>query len=68
MFKWLRWLLGEDDDKKAKPITESVKKKESKSDVKGFVDPETGKGYKTAGSLKAAQTRRRNKAKKKAKK
>ena len=61
MFKWLRWLLGESDDKKAEPVMEAVKKE-------GFVDPETGKVYKTAGSLKAAQTCRKNKGKKKTKK
>ena len=32
--------------------------------VEGFVDEETGKVYKTAGALKGAQTRRKNKAKK----
>ena len=59
--KWLKWLLGLGGDEKATPVVESVEKK-------GFVDPETGKVYKTAGSLKAAQTRRRNKGKKKTKK
>ncbi len=59
--KWLKWLLGIGGDEKATPVVESV-------EVKGFVDPETGRVYKTAGSLKAAQTRRRNKAKKKTKK
>ncbi len=61
MFKWLRWLIGGSDDKKVEPVMEDVKKE-------GFVDPETGKVYKTAGSLKAAQTRRKNKRTKKTKK
>lgn len=55
--KWLKWLFGiEDDEKKSCCV--------AKDEVKGFFDPETGRVYKTAGSLKAAQTRRRNKAKK----
>lgn len=65
--KWLKWLLGIGGNEKATPVLESAEKKSccvAKDSVKGFVDPETGRVYKTAGSLKAAQTRRRNKAKK----
>lgn len=65
--KWLKRLLGIGGDEKATPVLESAEKKPccvAKDTVKGFVDPDTGKVYKTAGSLKAAQTRRRNKDKK----
>lgn len=68
MFKWLKWLFGDSDEGKTTPASTPAEKKESKGNVKGFVDPETGKVYKTAGSLKAAQTRRKNKGKKKTKK
>ena len=72
--KWLRWLLGTggdapiavkestcydtkaEDTKCCDPVVEKK--------VDGFVDEETGKVYKTAGALKGAQTRRKNKAKK----
>jgi len=69
--KWLKWLLGFGGDEKITVVESSEKKTckcSPKNVVKGFVDPETGKVYKTAGSLKAAQTRRKNKAKKKTKK
>ncbi len=68
MWKWLEWLLYGSDEGKTTSVSKPVEEKESKGNVKGFVDPETGKVYKTAGSLKAAQTRRRNKGKKKTKK
>ena len=64
MWKWLKCLLYDGSEGKTTPVSTPVKKKESKGDVKGFVDPETGKVYKTAGSMKAAQTRRKNKGKK----
>ena len=71
--KWLKWLLGtggecpvkveettccdtKEDTKCCEPVVEAK--------VEGFVDEETGKVYKTAGALKGAQTRRKNKAKK----
>ena len=62
MFEWLQKLFSFGGDEKVAPAP--VAKKASG----GFVDSETGKTYKTAGSLKAAQTRRKNKGKKKAKK
>ena len=66
--KWLRWLIGGDDSETvADKSCCDVKETECCDDpiVEGFVDEETGKVYKTAGALKGAQTRRRNKEAKK---
>ncbi len=67
--KWLRWLLGDNTAKTVGKEDKSccdVKETECcdpiiEEKVEGFVDEETGKVYKTAGALKGAQTRRRNK-------
>lgn len=75
MFDFLKKLFGWEETKpvvveaKATPKT-SVEAKPASKNEEEFVDPDTGKSYKTAGALKAAQTRRMNKlkAKKTAKK
>lgn len=68
---WLKWLLGFKEP--PSPVLESAEKKSCKCSpekisVKKFVDPETGKVYKTERSLKSAQSRRKNKGNKKTKK
>lgn len=55
------------EDVKVKPKAKVVKKAPKKV-PEGYVDDETGKVYKTKGALKSAQTRRRNKKAKAAKK
>jgi len=74
--KFIKWLfgLGEEKPTETVVIKESVKTKveekmdEIKAEQKRFVDPETGRSYKSERSMKAAITRRKNTAKKNAKK
>jgi len=69
MGKLFDWLFGkaEEIEETAEKLVEKVDiavetKKEEKAEK--FVDSETGKSYKTAGALKGAITRRKNKMKK----
>ena len=62
--KFFDWLRGtaKNIEKDILELTESMKVTvEVKKKTEDFVDEETGKVYKTAGALKGAQTRRRNK-------
>ena len=71
LFKWLSGLFSGGDNNKEEStvldlsdrvVTKVVTKKVKSTE--GYVDDVTGKVYKTAGALKGAQTRRKNKAKK----
>ena len=78
MWKLVDWILGTSQEvvkKEEKTVLERYSPTLSVNIAQGlelvdevpeekFVDPETGKEYKTARSLKAAQTRRKNAAKK----
>lgn len=73
---FLKWLFGGSNERpkeKVKVVESATTKVEEKmNEVKaekkaagGFVDPETGKTYKSERALKAAVTRRKNAGKKK---
>lgn len=68
MGKLFDWLFGkaEEVEATAEKLVEKVDTvtEVEKAPTEKFVDPETGKSYKTAGALKGAITRRKNKAKK----
>ncbi len=66
--KWLSEVFGGKPDtpvlKEAAPVKKASPAAKKAVATGGFIDEETGKVYKTAGALKGAQTRRKNKAKK----
>ena len=64
MWKFVDWILGTSQEVVKKEEEKTVLELVDEVQEEKFVDPETGKEYKTARSLKAAQTRRKNAAKK----
>ena len=64
MWKFVDWILGTSQEVVKKEEEKTVLELVDEVPEEKFVDPKTGKEYKTARSLKAAKTRRKNAAKK----